>query len=136
MGMNKLKVLNNGVHFGLLKKLYPQGRLISSHPGLIWECEFRPNPLSQPYKIRLVYRNNEKPQIYVTSGKLGRGKLSKLPHVYSSDEQSLCLHYPSEKSWTPAINIADTIIPWAAEWLYHYEIWLVTGEWNGGGTVH
>lgn len=29
--------------------------------------------------------------------------------------------------------IADTYIPWAIEWLYYYEIWLVTGEWCGGG---
>ena len=27
--------------------------------------------------------------------------------------------------------IVDTIVPWAAEWLLHYEIWLATGEWFG-----
>ena len=31
------------------------------------------------------------------------------------------------------MSIADTIVPWTAEWLVHYEIWLVTGEWYGGG---
>ena len=31
------------------------------------------------------------------------------------------------------MNIAETIIPWASEWLLHYEIWLATGEWQGGG---
>ena len=25
---------------------------------------------------------------------------------------------------------------WAIEWLYHYELWLITGDWLGGGTVH
>jgi len=29
--------------------------------------------------------------------------------------------------------IADTIVPWTADWLAHYEIWLVTGDWYGGG---
>ena len=29
--------------------------------------------------------------------------------------------------------IADTIVPWTCEWLIHYEIWLATGEWHGGG---
>ena len=29
--------------------------------------------------------------------------------------------------------LSETIIPWAIEWLYYYEIWLVTGTWNGGG---
>jgi hypothetical protein len=31
------------------------------------------------------------------------------------------------------MSIADTIVPWTAEWLVHYEIWLMTGEWYGGG---
>jgi len=29
--------------------------------------------------------------------------------------------------------IADTIIAWASEWLFFYELWLATGEWHGGG---
>ena len=29
--------------------------------------------------------------------------------------------------------LATTIFPWTAEWLLHYEIWLATGEWTGGG---
>ena len=29
--------------------------------------------------------------------------------------------------------IADTIVPWTAEWLAHYEIWLATDDWRGGG---
>ena len=31
--------------------------------------------------------------------------------------------------------IADTIVPWAQEWLYYYEIWLATNEWCGGGHI-
>ena len=31
------------------------------------------------------------------------------------------------------MSIADTIVPGTAEWLVHYEIWLVTSEWYGGG---
>jgi hypothetical protein len=30
--------------------------------------------------------------------------------------------------------LAMTVIPWISEWLYFYELWLVTGEWLGGGT--
>ncbi|MDT0651422.1 hypothetical protein [Autumnicola edwardsiae] len=29
--------------------------------------------------------------------------------------------------------IADTIIPWSSEWLYHYEIWAGTGKWQAKG---
>jgi hypothetical protein len=29
--------------------------------------------------------------------------------------------------------LAKTIIPWIYDWLFHYEIWLATGDWTGGG---
>lgn len=28
--------------------------------------------------------------------------------------------------------LVETIVPWTSEWLYFYEIWLVTGEWYAG----
>jgi hypothetical protein len=31
--------------------------------------------------------------------------------------------------------LATTVLLWAAEWLMHYELWLVTGQWHGGGHV-
>ena len=33
----------------------------------------------------------------------------------------------------PRMLIANTTLPWTAEWLFFYELWLVTGEWDGGG---
>lgn len=29
--------------------------------------------------------------------------------------------------------LSDKVIPWAIEWLFYYEIWLATGEWQSGG---
>jgi hypothetical protein len=54
-----------------------------------------------------------------------------LPHVYPGHE--LCLYYGNE--WRHDMLLASTIVPWAAGWLIHYELWLVTGRWAGGG-VH
>ena len=31
------------------------------------------------------------------------------------------------------MSISSTIIPWTSEWLYYYEIWLINGDWLGGG---
>jgi hypothetical protein len=52
-----------------------------------------------------------------------------LPHTYSDD--TLCLHLGGQ--WRPTMLIAQTTVPWISEWLYYYEIWLVTGQWHGGG---
>jgi hypothetical protein len=54
---------------------------------------------------------------------------SALPHTYSDD--TLCLHEIDD--WTGSMYIADSIVPWTVEWLAHYELWLATGEWHGGG---
>ncbi len=52
-----------------------------------------------------------------------------VPHRFEGG--NLCLHYNGE--WDPTMLISETIIPWASEWLLHYELWLATGEWLGGG---
>jgi len=44
---------------------------------------------------------------------------------------SLCLCYPME--WDAGQLIARTIIPWASEWLLHFEIFVASGRWHGGG---
>ncbi|WP_370324537.1 hypothetical protein [Euzebya sp.] len=53
----------------------------------------------------------------------------RLPHVYAHNQ--LCLYLPG--TWADHQLIADTIIPWTMEWLFHYEIWAATGSWEGGG---
>jgi hypothetical protein len=53
-----------------------------------------------------------------------------LPHVYPLN--TLCL-FLGNREWHESIPIADTLVPWASEWLLYYELWLATGEWLGGG---
>jgi hypothetical protein len=61
----------------------------------------------------------------------------KIPHTYAYKGKGtcLCLWWPKKRDWVPQMKFADTLIPWTAEWLYYFEIWLKTGEWAGGG-VH
>jgi hypothetical protein len=60
-----------------------------------------------------------------------------VPHVYWDREtptrSKLCLYDPAANEWSPADFVADTIVPWACDWLACYEGWLATGEWTGGG---
>jgi hypothetical protein len=44
----------------------------------------------------------------------------------------LCL-FLGNHEWHESIPIADTLVPWASEWLFFYELWLATGEWLGEG---
>ena len=60
-----------------------------------------------------------------------------LPHVYFQEPDitlsPLCLFDPHERQWSHDDLIANTTVPWAADWLACYEGWLATGRWTGGG---
>ena len=136
MEMIKAAPISLPAHAGMLKQLFPQGVVVSLHPELEWVCSLQPTPLSIRYQIKLLYRLGGQPQVYVVKPQLQPDQSQKLPHVYSVEQQKLCLHYPPEKKWHARQPLARTIVPWAAEWLFHYEIWQVTGMWNGGGIEH
>lgn len=70
-----------------------------------------------------------RPEVVVLDPPLDVPEGRSLPHVFPGDR--LCLHYPGE--WDDSMLVATTIVPWASEWLLHYEIWKSTGEWHGGG---
>lgn len=90
----------------------------------------QPSPASQTYTVRLRYQTRRRPHVTVIGPQLTlHPEEQALPHVYPGDE--LCLYYPGE--WRHDMLLASTIVPWTAEWLMHYEVWLLTGHWTGGG---
>jgi hypothetical protein len=99
---------------------------------LLWIGELRPSAVSPTYKVQLAYRTHDVPRVHVLEPKLDTGHRERLPHVYTGDR--LCLYTPGE--WNRSMSLAKTVIPWAAEWLFHYELWKVTDEWSGGGHVY
>lgn len=130
-----------------IKKTYPDSTVTTFHDQeLTWTHTIMPSPLGGRYEIKLVYKINgsrnrlgsskttSAPKIYVLNPKLelAIGE-TKLPHCYDQKKQHLCLYYPDGKEWNKSMLLVTTIIPWTYEWLYHYEIWLGTGEWTGGG---
>jgi hypothetical protein len=97
---------------------------------LRWRGALQPSPLSRTYSLRLSYDGGDwTPNVVVEHPHLRTEDVRDLPHVYSGDE--LCLCYPWE--WGAGQLIARTIIPWASEWLLHFEIFAFTGRWHGGG---
>lgn len=124
---------------GALKSYFPDSAITrKNEKELVWICSITPSPLSPTYKLKLHYKCNKGAKVYVLAPKpleLAEGK-DKLPHVYSTPEQRLCLYYPSGDEWNTGMYYVHTLIPWACEWLCHYEIWVGTGEWRGGGIHH
>lgn len=117
-------------NIAILKK-YPWFKCIWNRNYISWTGEIKPTPISNTYTIRISYTLETPPEVVVLSPELKHYKDEPIPHMYG--EMELCLFYPKNNEWTRQDIIAETIIPWISEWLYFYEVWLVTGEWHGGG---
>jgi hypothetical protein len=103
---------------------------------LLWDFWVKPTPLSREYRIRLNYHYNDVPMVYVTEPDLISLSGDKpIPHVYEQKPTRLCLYLPRTGEWSPNMHIAKSIVPWTYLWLFYFEVWLATGEWEGGG-VH
>jgi hypothetical protein len=123
--------LNVAVHAVGLRNDFPDSVVELGMGRICWMGYLQPTPLSERYRVRIEYSGQARPMVNVISPKLvvPDGKV-RLPHVFPG-ARDLCLHYSGE--WNPGMSIAATIVPWASEWLLHYEIWCVTGTWAGGG---
>ncbi len=121
---------------GALKSYFPKSKIIRDGENeIIWVGDVIPSPLSALYKLKIHFHEKEGVKVYVVKPnplKLAENK-NALPHVYSTKKQRLCLFYPKDKEWNTGMFYVKTLIPWACEWLVHYEIWVSSGIWNGGG---
>jgi hypothetical protein len=130
-----------------MRRHFPGLKLILNLPWVsIWEGELR--PLSQTYRVRVVDQRGYDdggiaytarwPTVRVISPALTRRSAvpdQLVPHLYGlpDDPQGaeLCLFYPIDREWKEHMLIAESIVPWAVEWLFYYEMWHVTGKWGG-----
>lgn len=99
-------------------------RLAPSDFGRIYCCELRATPGDRPPEMFVICPD----LATLTNG-------AELPHIYPSDGvgTKLCLWWPKQREWLPQMKLVDTYIAWTAEWLWHFEDWLATGVWAGGG---
>jgi len=114
---------------------YPSSKINFNKNSFTWSANVKPTALSNEYNLIIKYSLNDYPDVWVEGENLG--KLDEIPHKYEIDKERnmvrVCLYFPGQ--WDKTKYISTTIVPWAVEWLYFYEVWIATGEWCGGG-VH
>lgn len=124
-------------HKVALERSYPDARCELRRGVLVWKAIVRPTALSRQYQVKIWCDENHLPRVVVSGDSLRDLSKSDFPHKYEIDEfhklVRVCLYLPSEFDYMKPFS--DTLVPWAIEWLLHYEIWLAAGEWCGGG-VH
>lgn len=127
------------VQIRFLNEEFPNGE-VKSHDlrHLRWEMEIVPSPNSSAYRIRIDYTIGASPKVFVINPavlKKAEGA-TVLPHVFDTEKQQLCLFYSKIGEWDASMLLSRSIVPWASEWLYFYELWVITGEWLGEGIGH
>jgi hypothetical protein len=110
-----------------LRSVFPDARLTMKSGRLSWTGRLQPCDLSRIYTVQITYTHGRYPAVRVLDPELKTAGNGFLPHTY--DNGTLCLHDAGQ--WDSTMLIVDTVVPWAAEWLLHYEIWLATGQWSG-----
>lgn len=142
---NKIKTLNLYHQQGRIRQIFPEiqnendrtNSTIVKDNVLTSDLYIRSTSESKEYKVRIIYALGSYPKVWLYE--LKDIELQDIPHTYSINKKKnrveLCLFYPRKNEWKSSDLIADTIIPWISEWLFYYEIWLITGTWEGGG-VH
>lgn len=131
-----------------MKRRWPHFQVSIGNGSIVWHGEVQPNEVKYLIHVdALVMRKGRNGSFYLDSPivLVIRPRLelrfdveeAPLPHVYldvkAPELSPLCLFDPAQDEWTPKFLIADTIVPWACEWLNCYEMWLATGKWFGGG---
>jgi len=118
-----------------LQSYFSDSKYSIGNNTLTWKSYLQPTVLSMNYLVKVVYTREKHPNVYVLDPKplvLATGE-NKLIHVYNTEKQHLCIYYKKAQEWDETKFLVDTIIPWTSEWLLHYEIWVATGIWHGGG---
>jgi hypothetical protein len=130
----KLKNLNAAQQQCCLKSLYPSGSGAFAQTRLFWKQTVRPSPFSRAYEIQIEYQPGEYPTTRVLQPNLrSLAGARKIPHIYELPGDPLCLFYAKAREWNSSMSLAATIVPWTCEWLFHFEAWLYTNKWEGGG---
>lgn len=94
-------------------------------------CRGKFKTLEKEYDVRIEYKSGNFPQVYILNPSI---KVNDEIHVYK--EGSLCLFYPGDLRWKDNTSIAEYTIPWIFEWLFYYEIYQLTGVWEGEFVPH
>jgi hypothetical protein len=119
-----------------MRRCFPGFRVVA-RGRLTWRGDVQPRADGTMYTLEVLAGKTpaHAPKVWVIAPKLVPASGSKVPpHCFP--DGSLCLYHPSENPWFGDQFIARTIMLWAAEWCYFYDVWLETKRWFGPEYPH
>ena len=82
------------------------------------------------YRCKVKYERKVAPKVFILNPDLPKST----NHMYK--DRSLCLYKPSNWQWQNYMQFDQDLFPNICTWLYHYEVWLKTGNWYGEEAAH
>jgi hypothetical protein len=116
-------------HARSLNLSFPDAECSIVGQTLIWRGKLTPDYFCRTYDVEIEYKAFERPIVRVSP--IGMEIPVRKLDIHMYEDGSLCLYNNDNKEWNSNIALAKSIIPWICEWLYFYEIWLVTRKWCG-----
>lgn len=122
-GINNLRTLQ--LEKNLLEKNFDFVKVRIVGNTLLCYGSCRPTENSVEYKYVVKFTINKHPRVLVREPKI---VYNDDIHMYSEDN-SLCLYYREDFSFTEDSHLYNTILPWVHEWFVFYELYLIKGKW-------
>lgn len=97
---------------------------------LLCVFEFKSKSFKNEYEIKIEYDGDKPPLAFIKQPVI---QPSSTIHMYNN--KSLCLYYPPDHRLRRDV-ISKYIVPWIYEWIYNYEIYLITGVWEAAEAPH
>lgn len=85
----------------------------------------------EPYQIVITQLPGKAPEVFIKSPKI---EINSKIHIYKKG--NLCLFYPPDLNWKANTSVSDYIIPWVNEWIIYYELYKISGKWEGPAVDH
>lgn len=117
-------------------RAFPSFTCEVSRNVLTCRAELIPSEGCAAYSVLINYSFRSLPHVRVSKPSIPKELWSSV-HIFPHSGE-LCLFdcRPEGQPWQWTHNIHETIIPWTAEWLVYYELFLVVGKWLGPEATH
>lgn len=132
LGRQPRRPLSLGLQIARMRRQFPGFRYVRSEGA--WYGDLQPVEGAPHYRVKLSYVPGGVPKVWVQRPEL----VPEARTLHRYPDGSLCLYYPEDGDWHGGRYLAETIVPWAAEWLFFYEVWLIDPErrWRGPEAPH
>lgn len=130
-GQNWFAVFHREKH--LIQRCYPAFRCQLRRGALCCRGEVASPSGEGTYQIKIDYLPGRPPKVFVLNPGMEYRNHAHT-HFYPADN-SLCLYYPGDLHWSAKHHLHDKTIPWLAEWLVFYELYQITGRWEGPAVI-